>query len=119
MIIFVCINMNCEIELVEKYLRKEFPYVVKIKEFIIGKTSPLMFSGMTANMGRPTHSIYIYIKQSFFDQLENNGPLKSSIFNSFSNECAQIIKSVCPEIDIVTDNDGTNLAVTFLPEEVI
>ena len=33
MIIFVCINMNCEIELIEKYLRKEFPYVVKIKEF--------------------------------------------------------------------------------------
>lgn len=121
MIIFVCINMNCEIELVEKYLKKEFPYVVKIKEFIIGKSTWEIFvmSASTSNIGRPTHSLEIYIKQSFFDQLENNGPLKSSIFNSFSNECAQIIKSVCPDIDIVTDNDGTNLAVTFLPEEVI
>lgn len=110
--------MNCELELIEKYLKKEFPYVVKIKEFIIGKTSPLMFSGMT-NMGIPTHSIEIYIKQSFFDQLENNGPLKSSIFNSFSNDCISIIKSICPEIELITNNNGTNLTVNFYPEEVI
>lgn len=113
--------MNCEIELVEKYLKKEFPYVVKIKNFIVGKTTTEMFiiSASTSNFGTPTHSIEIVIKQSFFDQLENNGPLKSTIFNSFSSECAKIIKSVCPEIDITTNNYGTNLMVTFHPEEVI
>lgn len=113
--------MNCELELIEKYLKKEFPYVVKIKEFKIGKVTSELFviSASTSNIGIPTHSLEIYIKQSFFDQLENNGPLKSSIFNSFSNECAQIIKSVCTEIDIVSDDNGTNLAVTFFPEETI
>jgi len=113
--------MNCEIELVEKYLRKEFPYVVKIKEFIAEKSALEVFSmsGFSSNIGRPTYSLEVYIKQSFFDQLENNGPLKSSIFNSFLNECVQIIKSVCPEIDVITDNNGTNLAVKFIPEEVI
>jgi hypothetical protein len=113
--------MNCELELIEKYLKREFPYVVKIKEFIIGKTTTEMFiiSASTANIGRPIHSLKVYIKQSFFDQLENNGPLKDSIFKSFSTDCASMIKSICPEIELVTDNNGTNLAVTFIPEEVI
>lgn len=113
--------MNCELELIEKYIKKEYPYVVKIKNFVVGKLTSEMFvmSASTSNIGRPTHSIEIFIRQSFFDQLENNSLLKTTIFKSFSNECAQIIKSVCTEIDIVSDDNGTNLAVTFFPEETI
>jgi hypothetical protein len=114
--------MSCELELIEKYLKKEFPYVVKIKEFNVGKTTSEMFviSGTTSlNFGRPTHSIIISIKESFFNQLQNNSLLKETIYNSFSNDCCKIIKSVCPDIEIVSDNYGTNLAVTFTPEEVI
>jgi hypothetical protein len=113
--------MNCELELIEKYLKKEFPYVVKIKEFKIGKSTWEIFvmSASTSNIGRPTHSLEIYIKQSFFDQLENNGPLKNSIINSFSDDCISIIRSICSDIELVRDNNGTNFAVTFYPEEVI
>jgi hypothetical protein len=113
--------MNCELELIEKYLKKEFPYVVKIKEFKIGKVTSEIFtiSGSTSNIGIPTHSLEIYIKQSFFDQLENNGPLRSSIISSFSNDCISIIRSICPDIELIINNYGNNLTVSFYPEEVI
>jgi hypothetical protein len=113
--------MNCELELIEKYLKKEFPYVVKIKEFKIGKVTSEIFviSASTSNIGIPTHSLEIYIKQSFFDQLENNGPLRSSIINSFSNDCISIIRSICPDIELIINNYGNNLTVSFYPEEVI
>jgi uncharacterized protein (UPF0264 family) len=99
--------MSQKIELIEKSLKKEFPYVVKVNEFKI-------------NDGKsPFHSIEIYIKESFFNQLENNSLLKKTIFNSFSKECVQIIKNICPEVEIVFSNDESNVTIKFTPEEVI
>jgi hypothetical protein len=112
--------MKCELELIEKYLKKEFPYVVKIEEFKVGKTTSEMFTisaSTSLNFGRPIHSIIICIKESFFNQLENNSLLKETIFSSFSKECAVIITHVCPEIEIVSDDYGTNLSVTLISEK--
>jgi hypothetical protein len=112
--------MNCELELIEKYLKREFPYVVKIKEFNVGKVTSEIFTmsaSTSSNFGRPIHSITICIKESFFNQLENNSLLKETIFSSFSKECSIIITHVCPEIEIISDDYGTNLAVTLISEK--
>ena len=109
--------MNCELELIDKYLKKEYPYIVKVKE-IVALPQSLSFSGVTFNL-KPDYLISIYIKQSFYDQLENNGPLKSITLKSFSNECFQTIKSVCPDIQIFAKDNETNLSVLFIPDTEI
>jgi hypothetical protein len=109
--------------LIEKYLKREFPYVVKIKEFNVGETPSEIFTmsaSTSSNFGRPTHSIIITIKESFFNQLENNSLLKKTIFDSFSKECSMIISNVCSDIKITYDNDGaSNLAIKLIPEEIL
>ena len=104
--------MNCELELVEKYLKKEFPYVVKIKSLVASKPM-VSFSGATSMS--PNYDMSIFIKDSFFSQLENNGPLSNTILTSFTKECAQIIKSVCPEVNISSET----LVVSFISETEI
>lgn len=104
--------MNCELELVEKYLKKEFPYVVKIKSLV--ELPPVIaYSGVTFTS--PTFDMKIFIKDSFFSQLENNGPLSNTILTSFTKECAQIVKSICPEVNISSEL----LIVTFISETEI
>lgn len=105
--------MNCDLELVEKYLKKEFPYVVKVKSLV--ESSPVVsFSGVTLN-GLPNFDMKIFIKDSFFSQLENNGPLSNTILTSFTKECAQIVKSICPEVNISSEL----LIVTFISDTEI
>ena len=105
--------MNCDLELVEKYLKKEFPYVVKIKSLV--EVSPVVsFSGVTLN-GLLNFDMKIFIKDSFFSQLENNGPLSNTILTSFTKECAQIVKSICPEVNISSEL----LIVTFISDTEI
>ena len=105
--------MNCDLELVEKYLKKEFPYVVKIKSLV--ESSPVVsFSGTTHNVA-PNFDMKIFIKDSFFSQLENNGPLSNTILTSFTKECAQIVKSICPEVNISSEF----LIVTFISDTEI
>ena len=104
--------MNCELELVEKYLKKEFPYVVKIKS--LDESKPMVsFSGVTSLL--PNYDMSIFIKDSFFSQLENNGPLSNTILTSFTRECAQIIKSICPEVNISSET----LIVSFISDTEI
>jgi hypothetical protein len=104
--------MNCELELVEKYLKKEFPYVVKIKSLV--ESPPVItYSGVTFTS--QTFDMKIFIKDSFFSQLENNGPLSNTILTSFTKECAQIVKSICPELDISSEL----LRVLFISETEI
>jgi len=104
--------MNCETELIEDNLKKDFPYVVKIKTIV---EKPFVPNPSEIVDGHSSYLIDLYIKQSFFDQLENNNQLKNIIFESFTKECIQIIKNICPEMDIISDKNGTNLVVKFLP----
>ena len=96
--------MNCNIELVEKSLKKEFPYVVKVKE--------LVESAPSVDIPIPHYELDIIIKESFFSQLENNGPLRSTIVNSFTNESIQIVSSICPELGVSLKN----LLVSFISD---
>jgi len=96
--------MNCNIELVEKSLKKEFPYVVKIKE--------LVESEPTVDVPIPHYELDIYIKESFFSQLENNGPLRNIIVTSFTNESTQIVNNICPELGVSSDN----LIISFISD---
>lgn len=109
--------MNCELELIDKYLKREYPYIVKVKE-IVELPQSIGFSGATFNL-KPDYLISIYIKQSFYDQLENNGPLKSITIKSFSTECAQTIKSICTDMQIFTTDNETNLSVLFIRDTEI
>ena len=112
--------MNCEIELVEKYLKKEFPYVIKVKQLVESKRS-ISFSGATNFSVDPiwpspfNYELIVCIKESFFYQLENNGPLRNTILNSFTKESLTLIKSVCPEFYIKDEN----LLVSFISETQI
>ena len=99
--------MNCNIELIEMSLKKEFPYVVKIKE--------LVESEPTVDVPIPHYELDIYIKDSFFSQLENNGPLRSTIVNSFSNQATEIVRSICPELGATSKN----LVVSFISDTEI
>ena len=99
--------MNCNIELIEMSLKKEFPYVVKIKE--------LVESEPTVDVPIPHYELDIYIKESFFSQLENNGPLRSTIVTSFSNQTTEIVKSICPELGATSKN----LVVSFISDTEI
>ena len=99
--------MNCNIELIEMSLKKEFPYVVKIKE--------LVESEPTVDVPIPHYELDIYIKESFFSQLENNGPLRSTIVTSFSNQTTEIVRSICPELGATSKN----LVVSFISDTEI
>ena len=99
--------MNCNIELIENSLKKEFPYVVKIKE--------LVESEPNADVPIPHYELDIYIKESFFSQLENNGPLRSTIVNSFSNQTTEIVRGICPELGATSKN----LVVSFISDTEI
>ena len=99
--------MNCNIELIEKSLKKEFPYVVKIKK--------LVESEPTVDVPIPHYELDIFIKESFFSQLENNGPLRNTIVNSFSNESTEIVKGICPELGVTSKN----LIVSFISDTEI
>lgn len=99
--------MNCNIELIENSLKKEFPYVVKIKE--------LVESEPNVDVPIPHYELDIYIKESFFSQLENNGPLRSTIVNSFSNQATEIVRGVCPELGA----SSKNLIVSFISDTEI
>lgn len=96
--------MNCDLELIEKSLKKEFPYVVKIKK--LSESEP------TNEIPILHYELDIFIKDSFFSQLENNGPLRSTIVNSFSNESTEIVKSICPELGV----SSKNLVVSFISD---
>ena len=96
--------MNCNIELIEKSLKKEFPYVVKVKE--------LVESAPSVDISIPHYELDIIIKESFFSQLENNGPLRSTIVNSFSNETTEIVRGICPELGVTSKN----LIVSFISD---
>ena len=99
--------MNCDLELVEKSLKKEFPYVVKVKE--------LVESAPSVDIPIPHYELDIIIKESFFSQLENNGPLRNTIVNSFSNESTEIVKGICPELGVTSKN----LIVSFISDTEI
>ena len=99
--------MNCDLELVEKSLKKEFPYVVKVKE--------LVESAPSVDIPIPHYELDIIIKESFFSQLENNGPLRNNIVNSFSNESTEIVKGICPELGVTSKN----LIVSFISDTEI
>ena len=99
--------MNCNIELVEKSLKKEFPYVVKIKKLVESEPS--------VTIPKPHYSFDIFIKESFFSQLENNGPLRNTIVTSFTNESTEIVRGICPELGVSSDN----LIVSFIPDTEI
>lgn len=99
--------MNCNIELIEKSLKKEFPYVVKVKE--------LVESAPSVDIPIPHYELDIIIKESFFSQLENNGPLRNTIVNSFSNESTEIVKGICPELGVTSKN----LIVSFISDTEI
>ena len=96
--------MNCNIELIEMSLKKEFPYVVKIKE--------LVESEPTVDVPIPHYELDIFIKESFFSQLENNGPLRNIIVTSFTNESTQIVNNICPELGVSSDN----LIISFISD---
>ena len=96
--------MICNIELIEKNLKKEFPFVVKIKKLIESEPS--------VDLPIPHYVLDIYIKESFFYQLENNGPLRNTIVNSFSNETTEMVKSLCPELGVSLKN----LIVSFVSD---
>jgi hypothetical protein len=101
--------MNCELELIGKYIRKEYPYIVSIKN--IEEISPSI-SGTTFTSYDVSGIIYlinICINENFYNQLENNNPLKSNIISSLNKELARIIKSICPEMNVTNDN----LEITF------
>ena len=99
--------MNCNIELIEMSLKKEFPYVVKVKE--------LVESAPSVDIPIPHYELDIIIKESFFSQLENNGPLRNTIVNSFSNESTEIVKGICPELGVTSKN----LIVSFISDTEI
>jgi hypothetical protein len=99
--------MNCNIELIENSLKKEFPYVVKIKKLV--KSEP------SVDIPINHYELDIFIKESFFSQLENNGPLRATIVNSFTNETTDIVRSVCPELSVSSEN----LIVSFIPDTEI
>ena len=99
--------MNCNLELIEGRLKKEFPYVVKVKEIV--ENSP-------NGSSQPRYSANIVIKQSFFDQLQNNGPLRNIIFQTFTNEFTQIVQSTCPEVKVIELNNESNLDISFLSD---
>lgn len=100
--------MNCELELIEKYIKIEYPYIVGVKNIKEHEMSNHSMSGFTS-LGRPTYIIDICITESFFNQLENNKLLKSNIVSSLCEELGKIVKSVCPEMDVTSDN----LLITF------
>jgi hypothetical protein len=99
--------MNCNIELIEKSLKKEFPYVVKVKE--------LVESAPSVDIPIPHYELDIIIKESFFSQLENNGPLRNIIVTSFTNESTQIVNNICPELKVSSDN----LIISFISDTEI
>jgi len=98
--------MNCNLELVEKTLKKDYPYIVNVRS--------LVESAPSVEMPIPHYVMDILIKQSFFYQLQNNGPLRNIIVTSFTNECSQLLKSLCSENNITSEN----LLVSFISDEV-
>jgi hypothetical protein len=99
--------MNCNIELIENSLKKEFPYVVKIKKLV--KSEP------SVDIPINHYELDIFIKESFFSQLENNGPLRNIIVTSFTNESTQIVNNICPELVVSSDN----LIISFISDTEI
>ena len=99
--------MNCNIELIENSLKKEFPYVVKIKKLV--KSEP------SVDIPINHYELDIFIKESFFSQLENNGPLRNIIVTSFTNESTQIVNNICPELGVSSDN----LIISFISDTEI
>ena len=74
--------MNCNLDLVEKYLKKEFPYVVKIKSLV--ESSPVVsFSGTTHNVA-PNFDMKIFIKDCIKRKLKLRN--KSKGFNRKKNQ---------------------------------
>ena len=99
--------MNCNLEIIEGHLKKDFPYVVKVKDIIENPSN---------GSSQPTYSINVIIKQSFFDQLQNNGPLRNIIFQGFSKQFTQIVQSTCPEVKVIELNNKSNLDISFLSD---
>lgn len=95
--------MNCELNLIEKYVKKEYPYITSIKN--IEESIPAI-SGTTFNgdFVYVNYLISIYINEIFYNQLENNTPLRTNIISSLNKELPKIIKSICPEMNITNDN---------------
>lgn len=96
--------MNCNIDLIESTLKKGFPYVVKIKKLIEAEPSK--------EIPIAHYELDVYIKGSFFSQLENNGPLRNTIVNSFTNETTEIVRSICPHLGVSSEN----LVVSFISD---
>jgi hypothetical protein len=99
--------MNCNLEILETHLKKDFPYVVKVNNITEGPVNTL---------SQPTYTVDIVIKQSFFDQLQNNGPLRNIIFQTFTKEFTQILIKTCPEIKVFEMNNNTNLNISLLSD---
>jgi hypothetical protein len=99
--------MNCNLEIIEGLLKKDFPYVVKVKDIIENPSN---------GSSQPTYSINVIIKQSFFDQLQNNGPLRNIIFQGFSKEVAQVLNRNCPEVKVFEMNGENNLNISLLSD---
>ena len=96
--------MNCNLELVEKQLKKDYPYITKVRSIV--ESSP------SSDMPFNHYQMDILIKESFFYQLENNGPLRNITITSFTDECSQLLKTICPENNVTRDN----LLVSFIAE---
>jgi hypothetical protein len=82
-------------------------YVVKVKDIIENPSN---------GSSQPTYSINVIIKQSFFDQLQNNGPLRNIIFQGFSKEFAQVLNRNCPEVKVFEMNGENNLNISLLSD---
>lgn len=100
--------MNCELELIEKYIKKEYPYIVSIKS-IVERLPAISGTTFINDVFGANYLINICINENFYNQLENNNPLKSNIISSLNKELPKIIKSICPEMTITNDN----LEITF------
>lgn len=104
--------MNCELTLIEKYLKSDFPFIIKIRE-IVEIPTMMSTSGSTNTPLLNSYMMIVEINESFNDQLKNNPQLNKVITNSFGEKSLQIIKSVCPEVNF---NDST-LVISFNPKE--
>ena len=91
--------MNCELDLIKKYLKTDFPFVLDI-ESLDEVPSTISFENSPSTLQSTSYMFIVKISQSFHDQLKNNSQLNNAITSSFIEKSKQTIKSVCPELDL-------------------
>jgi hypothetical protein len=102
--------MNCELDLIKKYLKTDFPFVLDI-ESLDEVPSVINFIDNPETVSSISYMLRVKISESFHNQLKNNQQLNKVITSSFIEKSQQTIKSICPNVDLTL-----GLVISFISD---